>query len=163
MSIGYLSQNGMNVVFNQWTTADPNINQYGFGQLYNQNGEPKVAQLYPGMWVNPVNTIPSVDLYTVSRNYQIIIYDLVFDANDGTNNQNHVVSDCEELAFRLIRFLREKSDVFDITTTPTITPFNDRWLDDVSGVIIDISIEFNGESSDCEDPDYSFNIKSNDI
>lgn len=161
MSIGYLSQNGMNVVFNQWATSDPNINQYGFGQLYNQNGEPKVAQVYPGIWVNPVNT--TVGDYALNRQYQILIYDLIYSANDGSTNQNHVVSDCEEIAFRLIRFLKEKSDIFYVNGTPTVQPFADRWLDDVSGVIVDITVEFNAESSDCEDPDYSFNIKSNDI
>lgn len=172
-SIGYLSLNGMNRVFEQWAVADPNINGFGYGQLYNQNGEPKAKQLYPGIWVNPVNTIPSIDFYTLNRNYQIIIYDVVYDtgstASEGlfqynpSNNQNAVVSDCEELAFRLIRFLKSKSDIFDLNTSPTITPFSDRWLDDVSGVIVDLNIEFNAESSNCEDPDYLFNIKSNDI
>lgn len=161
MNIGYLSQNGMNNVFGQWATADSNVNQYGFGQLFNENGEPKVKQIYPGMWVNPVNTL--VDDYALTRSYQIIIYDLVFDSNAGVSNQNLVVSDCEEIAFRLIRFLRLKSDLFDVTTTPTVTPMSDKWLDDVSGVIIDISVNFNGECSECEDPDYNFNIKSNDI
>jgi hypothetical protein len=33
----------------------------------------------------------------------------------------------------------------------------------VSGVIVDVVVEFNGESSDCEDPDYNFDIKYNDI
>jgi hypothetical protein len=174
MSIGYLSQNGMNRVFEQWSQTDPNINQYGFGQLYNQNGTAKVKQMYPGIWVNPVNTIPSIDLYTVTRSYQIIIYDLVFDtgatASQGglfqftpETNQNAVISDSEEIAFRLIRFLKSKSDIFDVSGTPTITPFTDRWLDDVSGVIIDIAIEFNAESSDCEDPSYIFNIQNNTI
>ena len=162
MSIGYLSQNGMNTVFNQWSGADPNINKYGFGQLYNENGEPKAAQIYPGMWVNPVTTQVASD-YTIQRNYQILIYDLVFIASDGTSNQNKIISDCEEIAFRLIRFLKQKSDVFDITGQPNIQPFSDRWLDSVSGVIIDVNIVFNGESTECEDPDYSFNIKTNDI
>jgi len=63
----------------------------------------------------------------------------------------------------LIRFLKTKSDIFDITTPPTVTPFADRFLDAVSGVIIDITIEFNGESANCEDPDYSFNIQNNTI
>jgi hypothetical protein len=161
MSIGYLSQNGMNNVFNQWSVADANVNQYGFGQLFNENGEPKVKQIYPGMWVNPVTT--SVDEYALTRNYQIIIYDLIFDSNAGVSNQNLVVSDCEEIAFRLIRFLRLNSELFDITLTPTVTPMSDKWLDDVSGVIVDISINFNAESSDCEDPNYNFNIKSNNI
>jgi hypothetical protein len=161
MSIGYLSQNGMNTVFSQWSQVDPNINQYGFGQLYNENGEPKVKQTYPGMWVNPTNT--TVNDYALTRSYQVLIYDLVFIAADGESNQNKVISDREEIAFRLVRFLKDKSDIFTINTSPTIVPFNDRFLDDVSGVILNVDIEFNAESSDCEDPDYSFNIKSNDI
>ena len=161
MSIGYLSQNGMDSVFSQWSQADPNINQYGFGQLYNENGEPKAKQVYPGMWVNPTQT--TVNQWSLTRSYQILIYDLTFTSADGQSNQNKVVSDCEEIAFRLVRFLRLKSDLFTITTQPNIVPFNDRFLDDVSGVILNVDVEFNAESSDCEDPDYNFNIKSNDI
>jgi len=157
----YLSQNGFNNVLNQWTTSDPNLNQYGFGQLYNQNGEPKVKQVYPGLWCNPVNT--QVGEYSLTRNYQILIYDLIFLDEAGESNQNKIISDCEEIAFRLIRYLRNKSDIFDVITNPTVQPFSDRWLDSVSGVILTIGIEFNGESSECEDPDYNFNIKSNDI
>lgn len=164
MSIGYLSQNGMNKVFELWSEADPNINSYGFGQLYNQNGEPKAQQLYPGMWVNPgQTTMNTEDFYTINRSYQILIYDLVFDKGSTYSNQNAVVSDSEEIAFRLVRFLKTKSDIFGLNTTPTIVPFADRWLDDVSGVIIDIQIEFNAEVSTCEDPDYSFNIQNNII
>jgi hypothetical protein len=161
MSIGYLSQNGMDSVFSQWSSVDPNINNYGFGQLYNENGEPKVKQVYPAMWVNPTQT--SVGEYALTRSYQILIYDLVFVSAAGESNQNKVISDCEEIAFRLVRFLRLKSDLFTITTAPTIVPFNDRFLDDVSGVILTVDVDFNAESSDCEDPDYNFNIKSNDI
>lgn len=159
--IGYLSQNGVNKMFNQWADADPNINQYGFGQLYNENGEPKVKQVYAGMWINPVST--SVNEYTLLRQYQILIYDLVFLDANGNSNQNAVVSDCEEIAFRLTRFLNYQSDLFILSGVPTITPFNDRFVDDVSGVILDITIEFNGESSTCEDPDYNFNIQNNQI
>ena len=161
MSIGYLSQNGMDVVFSQWAEADPNINQYGFGQLYNENGEPKAKQVYPGMWVNPTQT--TINQWSLVRSYQVLIYDLTFTAADGQSNQNKVVSDCEEIAFRLVRFLRLKSDLFTISAVPNIVPFNDRFLDDVSGVILNVDVEFNAESSDCEDPDYNFNIKSNDI
>lgn len=160
--IGYLSQNGVNQMFNQWSKADPNIQSYGFGQLYNQNGEPKAEQVYAGMWVQPENT--EVNDYTVVRNYQILIYDVVYQiTSDYGDAQNLVISDCEEIAFRLIRFLKDKSDIFYISGTPTIQPFTDRFLDDVSGVIINLAIEFNGESSNCEDPDYSFTIKQNNI
>lgn len=153
--IGYLSQNGIEELFKQWAEADPNIESFGFGQLWNQNGEPRVNQKYIGMWVQSVNT--QVQDYILIRNYQILIYDLQFD------NTNSVISDCEEIGFRLIRFLKEKSDIFNISRTPLISPFVDRFFDDVAGVIIDISIEFNAESSNCEDPDYSFQFKQNNI
>lgn len=162
MSIGYLSQNGMNNVFNQWANSDPNINQYGFGQLFNENGLPKVSQTYPGIWVNPVRSEVVSD-YAVQRLYEIIIYDLTFINQSQVSNQNKVISDTEEIAFRLIRFLKNKSDIFDIVGTPTVAPMSDKWLDAVSGVVVNLTLVFNGECSDCEDPDYSFNIKSNDI
>jgi hypothetical protein len=162
MSIEYLSQNGMNKVFNQWSVADPNVNQYGYGQLFNENGLAKPQQIYPGVWVNPIVSQVVSD-YAIQRDYDILIYDVVYVASDGQSNQNKIVSDCEEIAFRLVRFLKNKSDVFDIIGQPTITPFADKWLDAVSGVILNVQLVFNGEVSDCEDPDYSFNIKTNNI
>lgn len=162
MSIEYLSQNGMNKVFSQWAVADPNINQYGWGQLFNENGLAKPQQIYPGLWVNPIQSRLPSD-YAIIRSYDILIYDVVYVSSDGESNQNKIVSDCEEVAFRMVRFLKNKSDVFDIEGIPTIVPFADKWLDAVSGVILSIELTFNAESADCEDPDYSFNIKTNDI
>lgn len=160
MSVSYLSINGINKVFEQWATADPNISGYGFGQLYNQNGEPKASQRYPATFINPVRTDVNNLNYSVNRTFQILIYDIL---NGDRSNENSVVSDMEEIGFRLCRFLRNKSDVFNIVGTPTITPFSDKFLDDVSGVILDVVIEFNGESSDCQDPTYDFPIKYNEI
>lgn len=158
--IEYLSQNGMNKVFELFVQSDPNLTQYGFGQVYNQNGEPRASQLYPGLWCNPVSTVYFNNQYTLNRTYQILIYDIL---TGDRSNENSVISDCEEIAFRLCRFLTKKSDVFMIYGDPVITPFTDKFLDDVSGVIIDVVVEFNGESSDCEDPRYDFLIKYNNI
>lgn len=149
----YLSQVGVERMFRQWSEDDPNIESFGFGQLYNQNGEPKTKQKYFGMWVNPVDT--EVNENTLDRSYEILIYDLIFDSDHGSN-QNKVISDCEEIALRLIRFLKAKYEIFDITETPLIQPFVDKFLDDVSGVIINVTIEFNAQSHICDDPEYNF-------
>jgi hypothetical protein len=156
----YLSQVGFENLLNQWSDADPNISSNGFGSLYNVNGESKAEQKYPGMWCQPQST--SVQEWVVTRSYQILIYDLIFTDNNG-DNINRVISDCEEYAFRLIRFLKTKSDIFNIDGIPTVRPFTDRFVDDVSGVIIDLTVEFNGESSNCNDPNYDFEIKKNNI
>jgi hypothetical protein len=157
----YLSQNGMSKVFEQWALADPNINQFGFGLFYNENGEAKAKQIYPGAWVNPGTTTPQSD-YAITRQYQVIIYDLVFLDAAGTSNQNSVVSDCEEIAFRLVRFLKKQNEAIDLSSW-SVQPLSDRWLDKVSGVVLDLTIIFNFEWSNCEDPSYGFQIKFNEI
>jgi hypothetical protein len=159
--IGYLSSEGVNQLFKQWSIADPNIESYGYGQLYDSNGNAKADQKYNAMWVQPVNT--TVEDWVILRNYQILIYGLVYQSEGGETNQNKLISDCEEIAFRLIRFLKKGDEIFNVTTPPTVSPFSDRFLDDVSGVIIDIQIEFNAESSNCLDPDYVFDIIKNEI
>lgn len=156
----YLSQTGINLMLEAWSQWDPNIQNYGFGQLYNENGETKVEQVYPQMWVNPVNTV--VGEYSLLRSYQILIFDAPFDSSNG-DNINKIVSDSEEIALRLIRFLKTYSEVFDIPGQPTITAFTDKFLDDVCGVIIDITIESNAEYANCEDPAYAPSIIYNNI
>jgi hypothetical protein len=162
--MNYLSQNGFNKVLEQWTKSDPNLQSYGWGQLYDNGGNPKVLQKYPSIWVQPVNSVYAGNV--INRSYQILIYDIPFQSEEGATNQNYIISDMEEIAFRLIRFIKanaDDADVFDVLDAPTISPFTDRLLDDVAGVIIDLTIEFNGQSSDCMDPEYLFNIKYNII
>jgi hypothetical protein len=162
--MNYLSQNGFNKVLEQWANVDPNIKSYGWGQLYDNNGNAKAAQLYPAMWVNPVNSTYAGNI--INRTYQILFYDIPFQEEGGTTNQNSIISDMEEIAFRFVRFIKanaDDADVFNILDAPVISPFTDRFLDDVAGVIIDVTIEFNGQSSDCMDPAYIFNIKYNVI
>lgn len=157
----YLSQTGMSQIFQQWATADPNINQFGYGLFFNENGETKAQQVYPGVWVNPQGTTPQSD-WAITRQYQVLIYDLVFNDASGNSNQNSVVSDCEELAFRLVRFLKQRHDLIYLNSW-SVQPLSDRWLDKVSGVVLDLTIEFNFQWSDCDDPTYGFAIKYNEV
>lgn len=159
MAIGYLSLKGMQKVFEQWAAADANIQgHFGYGHLFDINGNIKIDQKYPGCFVQPLST--TVIKNTVVRNYQIVFYDLVFET---PNNENDIISDCEEYALRLNRFLINKSDIFYTVGSPTITNFHEKFLDGVAGVTMDVQIEFNGDLDDCNDPDYSFNIQQNNI
>lgn len=156
----YLSQTGFQLVLQKWSEYDPNIKSFGWGSLYAYNGEPKAKQLYKGVWCQPQST--TVDEWAITRTYQVLIYDVIYE-NEGGDNSNLVISDCEEIAFRLIRFLKSKSEIFDIDGIPSINPFRDKFLDDVAGVIINLSVNFNGESSNCEDPNYDFVFQKNNV
>lgn len=154
----FLSLNGLNKMLETWVTNDGQLQAYGFGQPYNQNGEPKISQRYPSMWANGLSTV--AEQYRSVRTIQILIFDVVL--ADRTNEIS-VISDCEEIAFRLVRWFRLASDAFLVEGNPSIEPFTDKFLDDVAGVIINIQVEFNAESADCNDPDITFPIKTTNV
>ena len=149
----YFSTNTIKKLFQDYVNNEVNLKGYLFGEPFNANGEPIFKQVYPGMLVTPLTT--AIDQYALSRNYQIIFYDIV---NEEASNVIEIQSDCEEFAFRLVRFLRNASDGFYTVGQPTITPFIDKFLDDVSGAILSVTIEFNAQSSDCSDPNGEFGI-----
>lgn len=149
----YLSINEIKSIFKTYSENDPNIKSFGFGQLFNENGEPKQSQVYPGMWVNPLSSLPNMSemgMITLNRNIQICFYDIKL--SDSTNEVD-IISDCEEYALRFTRWLRNANDPeINILQTPTITPFTDKFLDDVAGVMVDFVIEFSGNNDYCSDP-----------
>lgn len=149
----YFSLNSIKKLFQDYVSNEVNLKGYLFGEPFNINGEPVFKQVYPGMLVTMIST--SVTDYTLNRNMQVILYDIL---NEDSTNVIEVQSDCEEYAFRLIRFLRETSDGFYTIGQPTVTPFVDRFFDDVAGVILNVSIEFDGQSENCSDPNHPFNI-----
>lgn len=155
----YLSYKGIQIALQSYAIADPNIESFGFGQIYDINGQPKAKQVYPSMWVSPISSTPVIGqhgMLTVNRNYQILFFDTKL--ADGSN-ELQVISDCEELAFRFIRWsINAQDPEINILTNPTITPFTDKFLDDVAGVILDVTIEFSGDNDNCSDPLAVINI-----
>lgn len=154
----YFSQISIRKLFNDYVANEVNLKSYYFGQPYDINGQPTIQQKYPGMLVTPQETI--VSEHILQRNYQILIYDIL---DFEKSNEIEVMSDCDEFALRLIRFLQYRSEGFYAFGQPTITPFVDKFLDDVAGVILDVQIEFNNQSEDCSDPNPIFPITSVDI
>ena len=59
---------------------------------------------------------------------------------------------------RFTRWLMNANDEIDIVQSPIITPFTDKFLDDVAGVMVDFVIQFNGNNDECGDPNGTTNI-----
>lgn len=155
----YLSLKGVKIALQKWSQSDPNIKAYGFGQIYDINGQPKTEQLYPQMWVSPQQSQPVLTangMHVVNRSMQILFFDTKLADN---TNELQVISDSEELAFRFIRWLMNSNDPeINLLQNPTITPFTDKFLDDVAGVMVDFIVEFNGSNDYCSDPNSSTSI-----
>jgi hypothetical protein len=155
----YLSMNGVKKTLELWATNNPSLKHSGFGQPFNVNGEVKLQQRYPQMWTQPVSSTPVLNntqgIITFNRNLQILFFDTKLADN---SNEISVISDMEELAFQFCRWLMNNNDDIDMISSPTITPFTDKFLDDVAGVILDVVVQFNGDSIGCDDPETSFTI-----
>jgi len=154
----YFSTNSVKKLFADYVANEPNLQGYYFGQPYDINGQTTIQQVYPGMLVTPTQTI--VGEIAIQRQYQIIIYDIL---NFEKSNEIEIISDAEEFAFRLIRFLRSASEGFYTIGDPIVTPFVDKFLDDVAGVLIDVTIDFNGDNNDCYSPNVNFTPQSINI
>ena len=153
--MSYLTQKQMNRIFENWADNDPNIQQFGWGALYNQAGIPTIEQVYPGLYVVPGQE--ALDSKSLTRKYQIFIYDLVWE-QDGGSNIATVHSEATEIMHRLRRWLDDdaQADYFELADIKTITdPFRDKWLDDVAGVTATFELVVNTNSS-CADPDNDF-------
>ena len=147
----YFSTNSIKKLFQDYVTNEVNLKSYIFGQPFNQNGEPIFKQVYPGLLVTPLSTIASE--YALTRQYEVVFYDIL---DEDKLNLIDVQSDCEEFALRLIKFLRNFSSDFELIGDPNISFFVDRFLDDVSGVILTVSINSNADSNECDTPNGSF-------
>lgn len=159
MAYDYLSLKGIETALRKYSQSDPNIKSFGFGQLFDVNGKIKTEQLYPQMWVSPINSQPVISqngFITVNRTFEVLFYDIRL--ADGTN-EIQVVSDCEELGMRFLRWLMTANDPeINVISSPTITPFTEKFLDDVAGVTYNMVIEFSANADDCDDPNTTTNI-----
>lgn len=156
--INYISLEGIDKLFNEWATNDPNIKgHYGFGQPFEVDGKPKMDQRYPQMFVIPgTTTLTNV----TTREYQIMFYDIKTSDN---SNFIHVISDCGEYAARFWRWLLHYSEDITVVQPPTYTYLNDRFLDDVAGVIMNITIQTSGDINYCNDPSNSASHYANQV
>lgn|SRR5574343_815120 len=159
--MNYLSLNTIEKLFEDWADNDPNIASFGFGNPFTINGEPKASQKYPGMWVNCYRTTflnnQQTNTSTEVHEFEILFYDLKHD------NENSIRSDCNEYAARFIRWVGHYSNDMGYSGNPTTEPFWDKWLDDVAGVRLTMTIAVNGDSNYCDDPDNAASHYGNNI
>lgn len=141
------SKNQIRDVFQNFASNHLQINQFGYGQEFEQQAVEGV--LYPLMWVVPTPyQINEVDNLWA---FQVIIADRV--RKDETNEMD-VESDTDLIMHDCISYLDKfcyQNDL-ELQRQFTINPFWEKWSDEVTGVFTDIIIKdtFNYEA--CELP-----------
>ena len=155
------SINQIHKKFSDFATAHLQINSYGFGDLseigqsvaaYTVNKDNGTNNItYPSMWVTPQPS--SIERHFLKLNFMCLFYDLV---NQNEDNSIEVISDTLQMANDFIQYLRTTTneDNFDIDNEYTfqLTPFKDRFNDDVTGWQLDLQLNIINLNDSCNLP-----------
>jgi uncharacterized membrane protein len=119
--------------------------------LYAQEFEQQAYEnlIYPLMLVYP--TGGTLNGTTYSRNYRVIIADRVLKSE---GNELEVESDTQLIALDVLAYWMKlgQNERFNITSSNTITPFWEKWGDEVTGHFVDIGIEEFYDFNSCAIP-----------
>lgn len=119
--------------------------------LYAQEFEQQAYEnlIYPLMLVYPLGGTLSGTTY--SRNYRVIIADRVLKSE---GNELEVESDTQLIALDVLAYWMKlgQNERFTITSSNTITPFWEKWGDEVTGHFVDIGIEEFYDFNSCAIP-----------
>lgn len=119
--------------------------------LYAQEFEQQAYEnlIYPLMLVYPLGGNLSGTTY--SRNYRVIIADRVLKSEA---NELEVESDTQLIALDVLAYWMKmgQNERFTITSSNTITPFWEKWGDEVTGHFVDIGIEEFYDFNSCAIP-----------
>jgi hypothetical protein len=119
--------------------------------LYAQEFEQQAYEnlIYPLMLVYPLGGNLSGTTYT--RNYRVVIADRVLKSE---GNELEVESDTQLIALDTLAYWMKMgtNERFTITSSNTITPFWEKWGDEVTGHFVDIGIEEFYDFNSCAIP-----------
>jgi hypothetical protein len=125
-------------LFRNFAESHKQINSFGVGELWElteKNGD----RVYSIMWM--VIEPSSVTGNELIRNFTFVFADIV---RPDESNENDVLSDEQQKALDLLSFLRFSDDIddeTDIIKSSTITPFTEKFEDNLAGCIVTVQIK----------------------
>ena len=137
------------------------LNNFFFGNEWDIEAASKAQ--YPMMWVQLLPTNVEPVRGGITRKFQIDFSDLV---NQDKSNENHVLSDCEQLCIDLINYLDSINDenqdiVMNIGNVSELTDYQEKRDSDVSGWFFTVELKSHQEGTSCYLPISSGNVFDN--
>lgn len=136
----------------QIAAAHYQIKGFGFGNLFEINGESGTSEMksghgYPLFWVVPLESTTLEQ--TRQRRFLFIVADLV---KHDLSNRDDVWSDTEAVFDDVIKILRLESDDYELIGDPIKFPVSEKFSDWVTGWQAEVVIETALNSNYCDIP-----------
>lgn len=140
--------------FQNIVTKHYQLNDFGFGNIFEINGEIKPGFRYNLLWLVPMDSITTEQ--TKQRRFLVIVVGLV---KKDMSNRDEVWSDCEQILDDVIKILRYDNDDYTLIGEPILNPVSEKHGDWVTGWQTEVVIETDFNSNYCDIPasDLNFN------
>jgi len=141
------TKNQIKDIFQVFADNHLQIHSFGYGQEFEQQAIEN--EVYPLMWVLP--TTATLNGGEFGRTYRIAIADRVF---KGEFNEIEVESDTELMILDLVAYMERYGEInrINISTNKVLTPFWEKFNDEVTGHYLDITIVDFFDSDSCSIP-----------
>lgn len=149
-----ISYNQVIALFQNIATAHEQVHSFGVGEAWMVDARPEDQQLMPKVWLIPGQL--DVQEYIMRYNLTLLCFDLV--QKDETNMEE-VLSDTQLILLDIVKVLRAyPNSWFQIVDEPRLNPFVERFQEDVSGWRMDLVLQVDFNSSECDMPMDAFVI-----
>jgi len=142
-------------ILKNFTSKHKQLNSFYFGDKWEVGASENIQ--YPLLWCSLQNVAMTDNV--VERRFLIDISDKV---NLDESNENHVLSDCEQIAFDLLNYLEQISDNENIglriSRNTQLTDYTEDRDDMVSGFFFEITLSSHIAGFSCNLPINSGNI-----
>ena len=142
-------------ILKNFTSKHKALNSFYFGDKWEVGASENIQ--YPLLWCSLQNVAMTDNV--VERRFLIDISDKV---NLDESNENHVLSDCEQIAFDLLNYLEQISDNENIglriSKNTQLTDYTEDRDDMVSGFFFEITLSSHIAGFSCDLPINSGNI-----
>ena len=142
-------------ILKNFTSKHKQLNSFYFGDKWEVGASDNIQ--YPLLWCSLQNVAMTDNV--VERRFLIDISDKV---NLDESNENHVLSDCEQIAFDLLNYLEQISDSESIglrvSKNTQLTDYTEDRDDMVSGFFFEITLSSHIAGFSCNLPINSGNI-----
>lgn len=142
-----MTVNNVKGLFQNIASSHYNINGFGFGNLFEMNGEIKPGIIYPFLWVVPLDSVTTEN--TQQRRFLLLIGGQV--KKDKTN-RDEVWSDSEQTMNDIVKILKNESDDYELIGEPSITFFDEQHSDWIAGCQAEIVLQSDFNNNYCDIP-----------
>jgi hypothetical protein len=142
------SLNQLIKIFNDFADSHLQIHSFGFGEIFEANGNPKDTGNTPVLWAFPLQS--TLGDNTVVFTFDVRCWDLV---HKDESNENEVLSDTHEILSDFFKYIRSTTDYdINVTSDAVLTPFTEQLADEVTGWTLTIDVEVGKINNDCQIP-----------